>query len=101
LGCEIPPAFLLEDATVDLVVPEDLEFLTLSVIVGARDGDDGALIARIPDVLDEPLPGAQVNEFTAFRCALGEGVGSCSDQVVAAIRPEGVSTDETLRGFDR
>ena len=38
---QVVPVFVLEDPAVDLVVPEDVEVLALSVIVRAGQTDDG------------------------------------------------------------
>ena len=43
---EVVPALLLEDAAVELVVPEHLELLALRVVVGAGEVDDGTCRRR-------------------------------------------------------
>ena len=36
---EVGPGLVVEDGTVELAVPEDLQLLTLRVVVGAREAD--------------------------------------------------------------
>ena len=43
LGGEVLPALFLQDAAVELVVPEDVERLALGVVVGAGQADEGGL----------------------------------------------------------
>ena len=71
-GGEVSPALLLEDAAVELVVPEDLELLALRVVVGAREPDDGRRAVSRGHVLDQPAAGAHLDELARFGGALGK-----------------------------
>jgi hypothetical protein len=67
---EVLPALFLEDAPVGLVVPVDGQRLALGVVVGAGEADAGGLAglrgSRI--FLDEPAPGADLDELVRPRC---------------------------------
>ena len=53
---EMSPAFLFEDAAVDLVVPEDPQRLSLRVVIGAGQGHERRAAGRVRrrNLLDEP-----------------------------------------------
>ena len=78
LGGEVVPALLLEDAPVELVLPEDLELLALGVVVGAREPDDAALAVGLDD-----LSTSQRRERT---WTSSPGCGSLSGSMKALIR---------------
>lgn len=61
-GRKVGPALFLQDAPVDLVVPEDVERLALGVVIGAGETDQGR-VARVgvEDFLDEPAAGADLD----------------------------------------
>ena len=63
--CEVGPALLLQDAAVDLVVPEDPQRLTLCVVVRAGQGHHGrgTRDLRRRDLLDEPTAGADLDQL--------------------------------------
>lgn len=67
LGGEVAPALFHEDTTVQLVVPKHVKGLALGVVVGAGQAHKGRTARRIrlDDVLDEPLPGADLYEVAA------------------------------------
>jgi hypothetical protein len=44
LGRQILPAFSFQDATVELVIPKDLEYLTLGIVIRAGQADNRRLI---------------------------------------------------------
>ena len=62
---EVRPALLLEDAAVDLVVPEDPERLPLSIVVGAGQRHDrrGAGDLRRGDLLHQPTAGTDLYQL--------------------------------------
>src|SRR5581483_3620898 len=71
---EISPALVRQDQAVGLVVPEDVQPLTLVVVVRAREPDDRRLagLGRRDDLLHEPSPGPDLDEFPWFRHAFGK-----------------------------
>ena len=73
-GREIGPAFVREDLPVELVVPEDGQRLTLRVVLGACELDDRGLAGcvRLDDLLDQPPPGAYLDQLACGRRAFGE-----------------------------
>ena len=84
LGGEIGPAFLFQDAAVDLAVPEDLDLLALSVVLGAGEADDGGLFGLVAglDFFDQPAAAPDVDELADLRVVFGEfevegGAGGC------------------------
>jgi hypothetical protein len=77
---EVCPALVLEDAPVDLVVPEHFQRLALGVVVGAGETDE----AGVPggpwhdDFLDEPAPRADLHQLAGLRTVLRErSIVSC------------------------
>ena len=74
LGGEIGPTFVLEDLPVELVVPEDGQGLSLRIVVGAGETDQGRLAGclRRNDFLDQPPPGAHLDQLACGRRPLGK-----------------------------
>jgi hypothetical protein len=58
-GRQILPVFSPQDATVELVIPKDLEYLTLGVIICTGQADDRCLMLIVGpnDLLDQPSSG--------------------------------------------
>ncbi len=69
---EVGPSLVGEDATVELVVPQDFEDLTLGVVVGTREADERALAAVLRDLLDEPAARPHLDELAGVGRPLGE-----------------------------
>ena len=68
---QIGPAFLGEDAPVDLVVPEHGERFALGIVLRTGEFDDGRLVgAGGDDVLDQPAPRAHLNQVADLRRVL-------------------------------
>ena len=65
---EVRPALLLEDAAVDLVVPEDAQRLPLGVVVrtGQRHDRRRAWNLRRRDLLNQPPAGADMDQLADF-----------------------------------
>ena len=74
LGGEVRPAFILEDQPVELVVPEDGQGLSLGIVVSAGEPDDRRLasLLGLDDLLDQPPPGAHLNQLADSGCAFGK-----------------------------
>ncbi len=74
LGGELGPAGLLQDAAVDLAVPEDLDLLALGVVLGAGEADDRGLARLLAglDFLDQPAAAADVDQLADFGVVFGE-----------------------------
>ena len=74
LGGQVRPAFVLEDLPVELVVPEDGQGLSLRIVVGATEPDDERLARtlRLEDLLDQPPPGAHLDQLAHGRRAFGK-----------------------------
>jgi len=69
---EVVPAFVGEDAPVELVVPQHLEDLALGVVVGTGEADERALAVLSSDLLDEPSARADLHELAGLGRPLGE-----------------------------
>jgi len=72
LAREVLPAFVFEYPAVDLVVPEDVQRLALGVVIGTGQSDETRLAGHggRNDVLDQPSPGADLDQLTDFRRSL-------------------------------
>ncbi len=69
---KIAPAFFFEDSAVELIVPENIERLSLGVIICASQSDQGRLTGDgLDHFLDEPSPGTHPNQFTQPRGTFG------------------------------
>ena len=74
LGGEIRPALLLEDAPVELVVPEDASDCpwASSSAQARRTRAEAPAGRRLDDLFDEPAARADLDEFADFRMAYGK-----------------------------
>ena len=72
---EIRPAFVLQDPSVEFVVPEDGQRLALGIVVCTCEIDLGGLTGRWDyDVLDQPATGSDLNQLADIRRSLRESV---------------------------
>ena len=76
-GGESGPALFLQNPPVDLVVPEDFHRLPLRVVVGAGKAHPRRVAGcgRVDDLLDEPLPRADVDQLADARRPFGKRRG--------------------------
>ena len=76
-GGESGPALLFQNPPVDLVVPEDLQRLPLGVVVGTGEAHARRLAGcgRVDNLLDEPLPRADMDQLADVRRPFGERRG--------------------------
>ena len=85
-GREVGPAFVLENLPVELVVPEDGQRLSLRIVVRAGESDHRGLAGclRLDDLLDQPPPGANLDQLACGRRAFGQfpGQGSVHAPVI-------------------
>ena len=74
---ETGPALVLQNPPVDLVVPEDLQRLSLGVVVGTREADPRRLArrGRADHLLDEPLSRADMDQLAHARRPFGQRRG--------------------------
>ena len=89
LGGEIGPTFVLENQPVELVVPEDGQGLSLRIVVGAGEPDQGRLACglRRNDFLDQPPPGAHLDQFAGGGCPFRKLLRQCSVHAPVIITP--------------
>ena len=66
-GGESGPALFLQNPAVDLVVPEDLQRLTLCVVVCTGEAYPRRLARRrkVDNLLDKPLPRADMDQLAS------------------------------------
>src|SRR4051812_32048680 len=66
LGRQVGPALLLEDQTVEFVIPKNFEGLPLSVVIGTGEADSPSLSETLwfDDLIDKPTSRADLHQFS-------------------------------------
>ena len=97
LGAQVAPRFLLQDATVDLEVPVDLQGLTLGIVIGAGQAHPSGLLGRLLDRLDQPAARTHLDQIADAPRAVRNQFGNAI-QVTASGRMTGGSCVRSAKG---
>jgi hypothetical protein len=65
-GGQVEPPLFFEDSAIGFVVPVDLQFFALCVIIGTCEPRHGRASICIVDPLDQPTPGAHLDQLARF-----------------------------------